>query len=375
MSGDKKKGGMRGQSAGQTALCSVDKDEAGLFYCGYDIAELAEKATFEEVAWLLLRGELPTYIQLLEYSKKLQSLRFLPREMKQVLELIPATTHPMDVLRTGCSLLGTLEPESNFDQQLDIADRLLAVFPSIIGYWYRYSHDGVKIDTQTGDRSIAGYFLHLLHDKQPDAMSQRAMDVSLILYAEHEFNASTFTARVCASTLSDFYSAVCGAIGSLRGPLHGGANEAAIALISQYDNQDQAVEGVREKLQHKEKIMGFGHAVYTVSDPRNAVIKQWSKKLAERTGDRSYYPISEAIERLMWDEKKLFANLDFFSATAYHFLGIPTRLFTPVFVCARTAGWSAHIFEQRKHNVLIRPSADYIGPGPRHYVSIEQRSK
>ena len=374
MSAINKTGGLRGQSAGQTALCAVGKDKAGLSYCGYDIVELTEQATFEEVAYLLSRGELPNATQLDDYTAKLKSLRSLPQILKQTLEHIPAKAHPMDVLRTGCSMLGSLEPELGFDQQLDIADRLLASFPSMMCYWYRYSHDRVRIATQTDDPSIADHLLHLLHDEPPDALSQRAMDVSLILYAEHEFNASTFTARVCASTLSDFYSAVCGAIGSLRGPLHGGANEAAMALISHYQTTEQALKGVKEKLQHKEKIMGFGHAVYKHSDPRNAVIKQWSKKLSERVHDQRIFAISEAIEKLMWEEKKLFANLDFFSASTYHFLGIPTCLFTPVFVCSRIAGWAGHIFEQRKNNILIRPSADYIGPAPRRYKPVEQRS-
>ena len=365
--------GLRGISTGQTALCTVGKRGAGLSYCGYEIAELAEQATFEEVAYLLLRGELPTVRQLGDYAAKLKTLRGIPQTLTQVLELIPASAHPMDVLRTACSLLGTLEPESSFSQQLDIADRLLAVFPSIICYWYRYSHDGVSIATETGDDSIAGHFLHLLMDKEPDAILQRAMDVSLILYAEHEFNASTFSARVCASTLSDIYSAVCSAIGTLRGPLHGGANEAAMALITQYESAEQAINGIRDMLQDKQKIMGFGHAVYTQSDPRNTLIKQWSKQLAERVGKQHIFAVSEAIENLMWEEKKLFANLDFYSASTYHFLGVPTKLFTPIFVCSRTAGWAAHIFEQRKTNILIRPRADYIGPDPRHYVPIEQR--
>ena len=365
--------GLRGISTGQTALCTVGKEGAGLSYCGYEIAELAEQATFEEVAYLLLRGELPTATQLGDYTAKLKTLRGIPETLKQVLELIPASAHPMDVLRTACSLLGTLEPESVFEQQSDIADRLLAVFPSIICYWYRYSHDGVSIATETDDDSIAAHFLHLLQDNEPDALLHRAMDVSLILYAEHEFNASTFSARVCASTLSDIYSAVCSAIGTLRGPLHGGANEAAMTLITLYDSPEQAINGIRNKLQHKQKIMGFGHAVYTQSDPRNALIKHWSKQLAEQAGDQQLFAISEAIETLMWEEKKLFANLDFYSASTYHFLGIPTKLFTPIFVCARTAGWAAHIFEQRKNNVLIRPRADYIGPDSRHYVPIEQR--
>lgn len=374
MSTINKSGGLRGQSAGQTALCAVGKDEAGLSYCGYDIAELAEQATYEEVAYMLSHGELPNSIQLSHFTNKLKSLRSLPQVLKQTLEHIPATAHPMDVLRTGCSMLGTLEPELSFEQQFDIANRLLALFPSMMCYWYRYSHEGIRIETQTDDQSIAGHLLHLLHDQPPNALSQRAMDVSLILYAEHEFNASTFTARVCASTLSDFYSAVCGAIGSLRGPLHGGANEAAMALISRYYTPEQAIKGIKEKLQDKEKIMGFGHAVYKISDPRNAVIKQWSKKLSDRADDQQLFVISEAIEKLMWEEKKLFANLDFFSASTYHFLGIPRCLFTPVFVCSRIAGWAGHIFEQRRNNVLIRPNADYIGSAPRHYTPVDQRS-
>ncbi len=368
-----KSGGLRGQSAGQTALSAVGRDEAGLSYCGYGIAELAAYSTFEEVAFLLLHGELPNAAELDEHKTQLKSLRSLPETLKQTLEAIPATAHPMDVLRTGCSMLGTLEPESSFERQAGIARRLLAIFPSIMCYWHRYTRNDVRIETETDEDSLAGHLLHLLHDKAPDALAQRAMDVSLILYAEHEFNASTFTARVCASTLSDFYSAVCGAIGSLRGPLHGGANEAAMALISQYDSPEQAVAGVREKLQRKEKIMGFGHAVYKTCDPRNAIIKQWSKKLAGQSGDKQLFAISEAIEELMWREKKLFANLDFYSASAYHFLGIPTHLFTPVFVCSRIAGWSGHIFEQRRHNVLIRPNADYVGAAARAYEAIGQR--
>ena len=373
MSDQQSAAGMRGQSAGQTAICTVGKEGKSLSYYGYDIVELAGQATYEEVAYLLLHGELPTFKQLETYLAKLQSSRGLPQPLIDVLELIPATAHPMDVMRTGCSMLGVLEPELNFQRQYEAADRLLAILPSIMCYWYRYSIDGTRIDTETEEDSIAGHLLHLLHDKQPDALSQRAMDVSLILYAEHEFNASTFTARVCASTLADFYSAVCGAIGSLRGPLHGGANEAAMALIEQYDNPEQALIGVKAKLQCKEKIMGFGHAVYKISDPRNALIKEWSEKLAQQAGDSRLFPISAAIEKLMWEEKKLFANLDFFSASTYHFLGIPTSMFTPVFVCSRTAGWAAHIIEQRQNNVLIRPGAEYIGPGHRQYVPIEER--
>lgn len=374
MNSSNKAGGLRGQSAGQTALCAVGKDHAGLSYCGYDIVDLAEQASFEEVAYLLFHGELPNAAQLSDFTTRLKSLRALPKLLTRTLENIPATAHPMDVLRTGCSMLGTLEPELDFEQQFAIAERLLAAFPAMICYWYRYTHERVRIATQTDAPSFAGHLLQLLHDQPPDALAQRAMDVSLILYAEHEFNASTFTARVCASTLSDFYSAVCGAIGSLRGPLHGGANEAAMALISQYQTPGQAIKGVREKLQHKEKIMGFGHAVYQHSDPRNAIIKHWAKKLSERADDARIFAVSEAIEKHMWEEKKLFANLDFFSASSYHFLGVPRCLFTPLFVCSRIAGWAGHIFEQRKNNVLIRPSADYIGPAPRPYPAVEQRA-
>jgi 2-methylcitrate synthase len=373
MSEQKTVAGMRGQAAGQTAICTVGAEGKGLSYYGYDIVDLAGQATFEEVAYLLLHGELPTNDQVVTYQAKLKALRWLPQPLIKVLELIPATAHPMDVMRTGCSVLGVLEPELDFAQQYQVADRLLAVLPSIMCYWYRYSHDGTRIDPATEECSIAGHLLHLLHDKQPDKIAQRALDVSLILYAEHEFNASTFTARVCASTLADFYSAICGAIGSLRGPLHGGANEWAMALIEQYDNPQQAVSSVKEKLRRKEKIMGFGHAVYKISDPRNAIIRKWSEKLAQQAGDNRLFAISAAIEKLMWEEKRLFANLDFFSASTYHFLSIPTALFTPVFVCSRTAGWAAHIIEQRANNVLIRPGAEYIGPEQRKYIPIEQR--
>jgi 2-methylcitrate synthase len=367
-----KKAGLRGETVGKTALCSVGSD-AGLFYCGYDIVELAELATYEEVAYLLTQGELPNARQLQDFTGKLKSLRRLPKRLKQILEQMPASTAPMDVLRTGCSMLGTLEPEKSFSDQFVIAQRLLALLPVMMCYWYRYSHDGVCIETETDDPSIAGHILHCLHDRPANSVAQRAMDVSLILYAEHEFNASTFAARVCASTLSDYYSAVCAAIGSLSGPLHGGANEAAMELISRYQTPEQAVVGVRDMLRRQEKIMGFGHAIYKVSDPRHAVIKQWSRKLSERANDEHIFAISVAIEKLMWEEKKICANLDFFSASTLHFLGIPRCLFTPIFVCSRMAGWAGHIFEQRKTNSLIRPSADYIGSAPRHYKVVEQR--
>lgn len=365
--------GLRGQTAGATALCTVGKTGTGLTYCGYDISELAESSTFEEVAYLIFNGELPNESQLDAYRGKLKGLRGLPVELKEVLERIPATSHPMDVLRTGCSMLGNLEPEGDFSREREVADRLVGALPSIINYWYRFSHDGVRIETETDDDSVAGHFLHMLHGKPPSPSHRRVMDVSLILYAEHEFNASTFTARVCASTLSDMFSCVTGAIGSLRGPLHGGANEAAMALIEKFDTTDAAVAAVKEMLRQKETIMGFGHAIYRTSDPRNAIIKGWAEKLASEVGDSRLYPISCAIEKTMWDEKELFANADFFHASAYHFMDIPTKLFTPIFVCSRVTGWTAHVMEQRVNNRIIRPSAEYVGPEPRTYVPIESR--
>ncbi|MEQ9546551.1 MAG: 2-methylcitrate synthase [Marinobacter sp.] len=365
--------GLRGQVAGETALCTVGKSGAGLTYRGYDIADLAEKAQFEEIAYLLLRGKLPTQQELDAYKQKLQSLRGLPAALKTVLEQIPKDAHPMDVMRTGCSMLGNLETEQDFSEQDDKIDRMLAVFPSIITYWYRFAHEGVRIETDSDVDSIGGHFLELLHGKKPSELHEKVMNVSLILYAEHEFNASTFTARVCASTLSDIHSCVTGAIGSLRGPLHGGANEAAMALIQKFQTPDEAEEGLMGMLERKEKIMGFGHAIYKESDPRNAIIKQWSKELAEEVGDTVLYPVSERCESVMWREKKLFCNADFFHASAYHFMGIPTELFTPIFVMSRVSGWTAHVKEQRENNRIIRPSADYTGPADAKWVPIDQR--
>jgi 2-methylcitrate synthase len=365
--------GLRGQSAGQTALCTVGKTGTGLTYRGYDISELAEGATFEEVAHLILYGELPDKKQLDAYKAKLTRLRALPTAVKDVLERIPKSTHPMDVMRTGCSFLGNVEPEADFSQQQDVADRLLSTLPGIINYWYRFSHDGVRIETETNEDSLAGHFLRLLHDRSPSRLQQRAMDVSLILYAEHEFNASTFTARVCASTLSDMHSCVTGAIGSLRGPLHGGANEAAMDMIEKFNSASDAAAGIKGMLERKDKIMGFGHAIYSTSDPRNAIIKEWSEKLAKSVGDTVLFPVSAAVEKTMWDEKKLFANADFYHASAYHFMGIPTKLFTPIFVCSRVSGWTAHIMEQRSNNRIIRPSADYVGPAPRPFAKMADR--
>ncbi|TDR50553.1 2-methylcitrate synthase [Halomonas ventosae] len=365
--------GLRGQSAGTTALCTVGKTGSGLTYRGFDVKELAEKAKFEEVAYLLLKGKLPNQAELDAYITKLKGLRGLPDALKTVLEQIPRDAHPMDVMRTGASMLGNLETEESFDEQQDVSDRLLAVLPSIICYWYRFSHDGVRIETETDDESVGGHFLHLLRDEPASELHARVMNVSLILYAEHEFNASTFTARVCASTLSDMHSCVTGAIGSLRGPLHGGANEAAMAMIEDWQSPEEAEREIMGMLERKDKIMGFGHAIYRESDPRNAIIKHWSRKLSEDVGDSVLYPVSERVEEVMWREKKLFCNADFFHASAYHFMDIPTKLFTPIFVCSRVTGWCAHVFEQRANNRIIRPSADYVGPEKSEWVPIEQR--
>jgi len=365
--------GLRGQSAGATALCTVGKTGSGLTYRGFDIKELAEKAKFEEVAYLLLKGKLPNQAELDHYIAKLKGLRGLPDALKTVLEQIPKDAHPMDVMRTGASMLGNLETEESFDEQQDVADRLLAVLPSIICYWYRFSHDGVRIDTETDDASVGGHFLHMLRGEPASELHAHVMNVSLILYAEHEFNASTFTARVCASTLSDMHSCITGAIGSLRGPLHGGANEAAMAMIENWASPEEAEREMLGMLERKEKIMGFGHAIYRESDPRNAIIKEWSKKLAEDVGDTVFYPVSVRCEEVMWREKKLFCNADFFHASAYHFMDIPTKLFTPIFVMSRVTGWAAHVFEQRANNRIIRPSADYIGPEKNEWVPIEAR--
>ncbi|GAB4189609.1 MAG: 2-methylcitrate synthase [Wenzhouxiangellaceae bacterium] len=372
--GEKKMGtGLRGQSAGQTAICTVGAAGNSLRYRGYEVQDLAESATFNETAFLILKGQLPNQTELKTFINRLKGKRGLPQALKEVLERIPASAHPMDVLRTGCSFLGNLETETSFDQQQEHAERLLAAFPSIICYWYRYSHDGVRIETETDDDSIGAHFLHMLHGQAPSSLHAKVMDVSLILYAEHEFNASTFTARVCASTLSDLHSCVTGAIGSLRGPLHGGANEAAMAMLEQYNSVAEAESDVHAKLAAKEKIMGFGHAVYRERDPRNAIIREWSRKLAAEVGDEVLFPVSEVVEKILWDEKKLFANADFYHASAYHFMGIPTPLFTPIFVMSRVTGWCAHIMEQRSNNRIIRPGADYIGPEPRKVPPIGLR--
>lgn len=369
----KKTGGLAGVVAGQTAIATVGKEGKGLNYRGYSIYDLAEHATFEEVAHLLLMGHLPTAAELDTFRQSIIGNRSIPAPLCTTLEAIPADAHPMDVLRTGCSMLGVLDPETSPEDQQRVALRMLGAFPSILLYWYRFHKDGIKIDFDSSQTSIAGYFLEKLHGAPPEELHQRAMDVSLILYAEHEFNASTFTARVCTATMSDQYSAITGAIGTLRGPLHGGANEAAMELIEKFDNPESAEQGIMTMLAEKQLIMGFGHRVYTVSDPRNEVIKSWAKKLGETVDDTVLYPVSERIADVMWREKKLFPNLDFFSASAYHFMGIPTEMFTPIFVLSRVAGWSAHVFEQRSNNRLIRPGAEYIGPDDQTYVPLDQR--
>ena len=370
----KKAGGLAGVIAGQTSISTVGKEGMGLTYRGYSINDLAEHATFEEVAYLLIHGQLPNKTELGDYKKKLMSLRVLPAGLKTILEQIPGDAHPMDVMRTGCSALGTIEPEGENNDHLDVADRLTACFNSMLLYWHHFHSSGKRIETETDDDSLAGHFLHLLHGEKPDELRRRAVDVSLILYAEHEFNASTFAARICSSTLSDFYSAITAAIGVLRGPLHGGANEAAMELISRYSTPEEAENELLSMLAKKELIMGFGHRVYTVSDPRSDIIKGWAHKLSEEGEDKILYQVSERIDQVMKREKNLFPNLDFYSAPAYHLCGVPTPMFTPVFVISRVTGWAAHVIEQRSDNRLIRPNADYIGPEPRDFVELTDRT-
>ena len=365
--------GLRGQVAGKTSLSTVGKAGKGLTYRGYEIEVLAEKASFEEVAYMLLYGNLPNQEEFNTYSEKLKKLRALPNELKEVLENIPASAHPMDVMRTGCSMLGNLEPEGEFKNQNSSADRILASMASIIVYWYKFSHEDIKVDLETEYETIGGHFLSLLTGKDPSEDDIRCLDTSLILYAEHGFNASTFTARTCASTLSDIHSCITGAIGTLRGPLHGGANEAAMEMIEKYSSREEAHQAVLEMLEKKEKIMGFGHAVYSTEDPRNKIIKSWAEKLSKSGRDETLYQVSEEIEKTMDEEKNMFANTDFFMASAYHYLGIPTKLFTPLFVIGRTSGWAANIFEQRADNRIIRPSEEYIGPDHSDWVDIENR--
>ncbi len=366
----KKTAGLAGVVAGDSAICTCGIEGRGLSYRGYSIDDLAAHSTFEETAWLLLRGEIPSPRELESYKKKLYGMRKLPGEVCRFLEKVPSTADPMTMIRSGVSFLGNLEPESDREKQLDIADRLVASIPSMILYWSKYHQEGKLPDFETEEETAAGYFLRNLHEGPPDETLRRCLDVSLILYAEHDFNASTFTARIITSTLSDFYSAITGAIGALKGKLHGGANEAAMYLIRSFSGPEEAEKGILKKLEAKEKIMGFGHRIYTVSDPRSIVIKEWARKLAKLKGDEKLYPVAERIEKVMWDEKKLFPNLDFYSAVTYHHMGIPTGLFTPLFVMSRVTGWSAHIIEQRANNKLIRPVSRYTGPEPRVYVPL-----